>query len=155
MKRDDAFYMGLALQQARLAAELGEIPIGAVIVLDDEVIAAASNRRETGYDATAHAEVLAIREACAKLQSWRLQKATLYVTVEPCTMCAGAIVIARIERVVYGCPDSKAGGVESLYNILTNKLLNHQVSVRAGVREEECAAVLKEFFARRREAVKE
>lgn len=150
---DDKKYMRLALEEARKAAELGEIPIGAVLVenASGEVIAAAHNMRESWQDATAHAEVLVIRAACAKLRRWRLSGCTLYVTVEPCPMCSGAIVNGRVDRVVYGCPDAKAGGAESIFNIITNPNLNHCAEVVSGVCEEECAQVMKNFFKRRRE----
>lgn len=150
---DDKKYMRLALTEARKAAELGEIPIGAVLVenASGEVIAAAHNMRESWQDATAHAEVLVIRAACAKLRRWRLSGCTLYVTVEPCPMCSGAIVNGRVDRVVYGCPDAKAGGAESIFNIITNPNLNHCAEVVSGVCEEECAQVMKDFFKRRRE----
>lgn len=149
---DDKKYMQLALAEARKAAELGEIPIGAVLVemATGEVIAAAHNMRESWHDATAHAEVIVIREACAKLVRWRLSGCALYVTVEPCPMCSGAIVNGRVDRVVYGCPDVKAGGAESIFNIITNPNLNHCAEVVSGVCEEECAQVMKEFFQRRR-----
>lgn len=150
---DDKKYMQLALAEARKAAELGEIPIGAVLVenASGKVIAAAHNMRESWQDATAHAEVLVIRAACAKLRRWRLSGCTLYVTVEPCPMCSGAIVNGRVDRVVYGCPDAKAGGAESIFNIITNLNLNHCAEVISGVCEEECAQVMKDFFKRRRE----
>jgi tRNA(adenine34) deaminase len=150
---DDTKYMQLALAEARKAAELGEIPIGAVLVelTSGEVVAAAHNMRETWNDATAHAEIIVIREACARLKRWRLSGCALYVTVEPCPMCSGAIVNSRVDRVVYGCPDSKAGGAESIFNIITNPNLNHNAEVVSGVCEEECAEVMKAFFKRRRE----
>ena len=148
--KDDDYYMGLALEQAEKAASLGEIPIGAVLVHEGEVIAAAHNLRETNQDATAHAEVLVIREANAKLKRWRLSGCRLYVTVEPCPMCSGAIVNSRIDKVIYGCPDVKAGGAESIFNIITNPNLNHCAEVRSGVCEERCAAVMKDFFRKRR-----
>ena len=116
----DEEYMQLALQEARAAAVIGEIPIGAVLVVEGEVVARAHNMRETWNDATAHAEVIVIREACKKLGRWRLEGAVLYVTVEPCPMCSGAIVNSRIDKVVYGCPDAKAGGAESIFNIISN-----------------------------------
>lgn len=149
---DDKKYMQLALAEARKAAELGEIPIGAVLVemATGEVVAAAHNMRESWHDATAHAEVIVIREACAKLARWRLSGCALYVTVEPCPMCSGAIVNGRVDRVVYGCPDVKAGGAESIFNIINNPNLNHCAEVVSGVCEEECAQVMKEFFQRRR-----
>lgn len=142
--------MGLALVEARKAYELGEVPIGAVVVKDGEVIATAYNLRETGHDATAHAEVLAIRRACEKIGHWRLTGATLYVTIEPCPMCAGALVMSRIDRLVYGAADYKAGAVESLFNITNHSGLNHRIEVRAGVREEECRILMKDFFRERR-----
>ena len=116
----DEEYMQLALQEARAADVIGEIPIGAVLVVEGEVVARAHNMRETWNDATAHAEVIVIREACKKLGRWRLEGAVLYVTVEPCPMCSGAIVNSRIDKVVYGCPDAKAGGAESIFNIISN-----------------------------------
>ena len=147
---NDEEYMGLALVEARKAYELGEVPIGAVVVKDGEVIATAYNLRETGHDATAHAEVLAIRRACEKIGHWRLTGATLYVTIEPCPMCAGALVMSRIDRLVYGAADYKAGAVESLFNITNHSGLNHRIEVRAGVREEECRNLMKDFFRERR-----
>ena len=126
------------------------VPIGAVVVKDGEVIATAYNLRETGHDATAHAEVLAIRRACEKIGHWRLTGATLYVTIEPCPMCAGALVMSRIDRLVYGAADYKAGAVESLFNITNHSGLNHRIEVRAGVREEECRNLMKDFFRERR-----
>ena len=147
---DDQKYMAMALSEARKAAELGEIPIGAVLVLVGEVIAKAHNMRETWQDATAHAETIVIREACKKLNRWRLTGATLYVTIEPCPMCAGAIVMSRISRLVYGSPDSKAGAAESLFNVVNNPALNHMVDVTAGVCSEECTQVMKDFFKKRR-----
>lgn len=142
--------MNIAIEEARLAAQQGEVPVGAVLVLDGEVVAQAHNQRETTHDATAHAEVLAIRQACAKLQNWRLTGADLYVTLEPCPMCAGAIVNARIGRVIYGAPDSKAGGVDSLFNIVDNKNLDHRVEILSGICETECREVLQEFLKRKR-----
>lgn len=146
----DEEYMQLAIEEARHAAELGEIPIGAVLVIDGEVVAKAHNMRESWNDATAHAEVIVIREACKKLGRWRLSNSTLYVTVEPCPMCSGAIVNSRIDKVVYGCPDAKAGGAESIFNIICNPNLNHTAQVVSGVCELECAQVMKDFFKRRR-----
>ena len=145
----DEEYMQLALQEARAADVIGEIPIGAVLVVEGEVVAKAHNMRETWNDATAHAEVIVIREACKKLGRWRLEGAVLYVTVEPCPMCSGAIVNSRIDKVVYGCPDAKAGGAESIFNIISNPNLNHTAQVVSGVCEAECAQVMKDFFRRR------
>lgn len=130
---------------------LGEVPIGAVI-LDDkgEVVARGYNLRETQHDATAHAELIAIRRACQALGRWRLTGMTLYVTIEPCPMCAGAIIMSRISRVVYGGTDAKAGACESLFNITGCPTLNHQPEMRAGVLEDECSAIIKQFFQERR-----
>ncbi|MDU2064488.1 MAG: tRNA adenosine(34) deaminase TadA [Sporomusaceae bacterium] len=150
MENKDVLYMNLALDQAKLAGDIGEVPIGAVLVLNDEVVATAHNRRETWHDATAHAEVIVIREACQKLGRWRLTGATLYVTIEPCPMCAGAIVMSRIDRVVYGSSDYKAGAVESLFNIVQHPGLNHQVDVTAGILADECSSLMKNFFKSRR-----
>ncbi len=147
----DEQYMHLALQEAQRAYEIGEIPIGAIIVRNDEVIARGYNLRESLPDATAHAEIIAIREACERLDRWRLADCTLYVTIEPCPMCAGAIVNSRIQRLVYGAPDSKGGGVESIFRIADHDALNHQVSIRAGVCEEECRNLMKNFFRERRQ----
>ena len=147
---DDTYYMQIALEEARKAAELGEIPIGAVLVQNEEIICRGHNMRETWQAATAHAEVIVIEEACRRLGRWRLSGCTLYVTVEPCPMCSGAIVNSRIDRVVYGCPDVKAGGAESIFNIISNPNLNHTAVVVSGVCEQECAQVMKDFFKRRR-----
>ena len=142
--------MGQALAEARKAYDEGEVPIGAVLVLDGEVIASAHNMRETWQDATAHAEVIAIQAACRKLGRWRLTGATLYVTIEPCPMCAGALVMSRLDRLVYGSADYKAGAVESIFNVVDNPALNHRLEITAGVREEECAALMRDFFRQRR-----
>ena len=147
---DDRAYMQLALAQAQLAFDLGEVPIGAVLVMDGAVIAQAHNRRETWHDATAHAELMVIQEACKTLGRWRLSGATLYVTIEPCPMCAGAMVLARVDRVVYGSADVKAGAAESLFNVVDNQALNHRLQVTAGVMEEECRDIMKAFFRQRR-----
>jgi len=147
---DDNYYMGLALLEARQAYSLGEIPIGAVLVVGDAVVARAHNMRETWNDATAHAEVIAIREACQKLGRWRLTGATIYVTIEPCPMCAGALVMSRVDRLVYGSSDYKAGAVESIFNVVQHDALNHRLEVTAGVRAQECSALMKDFFRERR-----
>lgn len=148
---DDVQGMRLALAEAEHAYMLGEVPIGAVI-LDDkgEVVARGYNLRETQHDATAHAELIAIRRACQALGRWRLTGMTLYVTIEPCPMCAGAIIMSRISRVVYGGTDAKAGACESLFNITGCPTLNHQPEMRAGVLEDECSAIIKQFFQERR-----
>ena len=142
--------MGAAIERARGAAGHGDVPIGAVIARDGEPIAAAGNERELRRDPTAHAEILAIRAAAEELGGWRLPGTTLYVTLEPCAMCAGAIVLARVPEVVFGAPDPKAGAAGSVLDVLADPVLNHRPSVIAGVREEECAALLREFFAGRR-----
>ena len=142
--------MGLALAEAEQAAAEGEVPIGAVVVFAGEVIAQAHNRRETDHDATAHAQMLVIREACRKLRRWRLTGATLYVTIEPCPMCAGALVMSRVDRLVYGSPDFRAGAVESIFNVVQHPALNHRLTVTAGVRQDECAAAMQAFFRDRR-----
>lgn len=148
MTDDEA--MGVALEQAHLAASLGEVPVGAVVVVGDEVVAAAHNLRESTADPTAHAEVLALRAAGQVLGTWRLSEATLYVTLEPCAMCAGAAVSARLGRLVYGAADPKAGAVGSLYNLASDPRLNHEVPWVSGVRAGECAGVLEAFFVERR-----
>lgn len=146
----DEFYMGKALEEAKTAYAVGEIPIGAVIIYQKKAIARAYNLRESLPCATAHAELLAIEKACRVLGRWRLSGCTLYVTCEPCPMCAGAIVNSRLDRVVYGCADPKAGAVRSLFQLADSPLLNHRAAVTAGVRADECAALLKEFFQRKR-----
>ncbi|MBR1421266.1 MAG: tRNA adenosine(34) deaminase TadA [Selenomonadaceae bacterium] len=143
--------MRLALDEAMKAYKLGEVPIGAVIVdQDGDLISAGHNLRETKNDATAHAEMIAIQIACQKLNRWRLKDLTLYVTLEPCPMCAGALVASRISRLVYGVYDSKAGACESIFNITNNPNLNHRIEVRAGVLEFECKQILQKFFEDRR-----
>jgi len=138
------------LKLARLAAQNGEIPVGAVVVYEGRAIGSAANEKEASRDPTAHAEILAIRRATAAIGSWRLSEATLYVTLEPCPMCAGALVQARLKRLVYGAADRKGGAVESVLNVLDPHLWNHRVDVVAGILEEECQAVLKNFFLNRR-----
>ena len=145
----DEEYMRRALRLAEQAAEIGEVPVGAVVVRGGEVIGAAGNRRECDHRATAHAELLAIEQACEALGSWRLQDCTLYVTLEPCPMCAGAIVNARVGRVVFGCKDARAGAMGSVLN-LPSYPLNHRPQCTYGVCEQECRAVLQAFFAARR-----
>jgi tRNA(adenine34) deaminase len=144
--------MALAIERAREAADHGDVPIGAVVARAGEVLAAAGNERELRRDPTAHAEVLAIRAAAEALGGWRLPETTLYVTLEPCAMCAGAIVLARIPTVVYGAPDPKAGAAGSVLDVLGEPALNHRPEVVGGVMEGECAALLREFFASRRPA---
>lgn len=142
--------MKKALECALTAAALGEVPVGAVIVHEGQIIATAQNAREAAKDPLAHAEILAIKAASEKLGRWRLSGATLYVTLEPCVMCAGAIVNSRIDRVVFGAKDPKAGAVQSLYEILADTRLNHRPEVLGGLLKEECAQILKDFFANRR-----
>ena len=142
--------MDAALEQAAAAARLGEVPVGAVVVLDDTIVARAHNLRESSRDPTAHAEVLAIREAAQFLGRWRLTGCTLVVTLEPCAMCAGAIVNARLDRVVFGATDPKAGAVGSLMNVVADPRLNHQAEVVGGVSATRAASLLSDFFALRR-----
>jgi tRNA(adenine34) deaminase len=142
--------MEVALGEARAAESHGDVPIGAAIFRDGELLSRAGNERELRKDPTAHAEVLAIRAAAERLGGWRLPRATLYVTLEPCAMCAGAIVLARIPTVVFGTPDPKAGAAGSILDVLAEPALNHQPEVISGVREEECAMLLRDFFAAKR-----
>jgi tRNA(adenine34) deaminase len=147
----DVELMGLALAEARLAAAHDDVPIGAVVVGDDgAVLGAGHNERELRQDPTAHAEVLALQRAAAARGSWRVVGATLFVTLEPCAMCAGAIVLARVPRVVYGCADPKAGAAGSVLDVLAEARLNHRPEVLGGVRAEECSELLRGFFAARR-----
>jgi tRNA(adenine34) deaminase len=146
----DAELMRLALAEAKRAAEHGDVPIGTVIARDGEVLAAAGNERELRADPTAHAEVLALRAAAGRLGGWRIPEATIYVTLEPCAMCAGAIVLARIQRVVYGAPDPKAGAAGSVLDVLGEPGLNHHPRVDGGLLADESAALLASFFAARR-----
>jgi tRNA(adenine34) deaminase len=144
---DDKKFMRLAIQEALKAQSIGEVPVGAVVRgMDGEVTSRAYNLRETSSDPTAHAEIIAIREAAKKLGNWRLTGTTLYVTLEPCVMCMGAVVLARIKRLVFGARDPKAGAVFSVYNIGADKKLNHSVEVEEGVLEDECLYLLKRFF---------
>jgi tRNA(adenine34) deaminase len=145
----DTFFMAMALQEADLAAQHGDVPIGCVIVddLTGNVIGRGHNRREIDKDPTAHAELVALREASRVREAWHLSDTTLFVTVEPCPMCAGAIVNARVKRVVYGCDDPKAGAIRSLYAIASDPRLNHQADVTAGVESDLCAQRLRDFFA--------
>lgn len=153
-RADDEVFMYAALEEARRAAEEDEVPVGAVIVHDGKIIVRAHNRRETMQDPTAHAELICMREAAAVLGTWRLNDCTLYITLEPCPMCAGTVVNARVGRVVYGASDPKAGAMGSLYD-LSAGLLNHQPQVTRGVLEEACARVLRDYFRARRRQQKE
>jgi tRNA(adenine34) deaminase len=145
-QNQDIYFMQLAIEEAKKAEVIQEVPIGAVIVLDGEVISVAHNLRETEQRSIAHAELLAIDEACKKLGTWRLEDATLYVTLEPCPMCAGGIVLSRVKRVVYGASDPKGGCAGTLMNLLTDERFNHQCEVAAGVLEGECGTLLTNFF---------
>lgn len=147
-------HMELALTQAKLASEHDDVPVGAVIVRDGEIIAAAGNRRQVDLDPTAHAELLAIRQAATALGGWRLPGTTLFVTLEPCAMCAGAIVLARIPRVVFGATDPKAGAAGSVFDVLGEPALNHRPKITGGILAEESGALLRAFFAARRRATK-
>ncbi len=150
MDKNKAF-MAEALKEAALAAEMGEVPIGAVIVRGDEIIAAAHNLVETSKDPTAHAEMLAIRKAAARLGGWRLTGCHMYVTVEPCSMCAGAIVWARIEKLFIGTDDPKGGACGSIFNIPQEKKLNHYTEIETGLLREECSEIMKTFFKKIRD----
>ncbi len=147
-------WMGRALEQARLALATDDVPVGAVVVRDGEVIARAANRREADQDPTAHAEILAVRAAAAALGSWRLERCALYVTLEPCAMCAGALVLARLPLLVYGAPDPKAGAAGSLYNLVQEPRLNHRLDVVSGVLADDCGRLLIHFFQARRGATR-
>lgn len=145
-----AEFMDLAIAEAEVAAGHDDVPIGAVVVRDGSVIASGHNRREVDQDPTAHAEILALRSAAAAVESWRLDGCTLYVTLEPCTMCAGALVLARIDTLVFGADDPKAGAVGALYDIPRDPRLNHQVTVVRGVAADRCGDLLRTFFRDRR-----
>ena len=142
--------MKLALEEAKLAFAESEVPVGSVLVINDTVIIKAHNNKEYSNDPTGHAELLALKSGAGETGNWRLSDATLYVTKEPCIMCAGAMVNARLGRLVYGCKDEKGGAVNSLYALLSDQRLNHQVEVVSGVLEEECAEILKRFFREKR-----
>ena len=146
----DSEYMQLALEEARLAAEAGEVPIGAVLVQDGKVLSCAGNRTVRDCDPTAHAEIVVLREASRAVNNYRLSGTTLYVTLEPCAMCAGAIIQARVPRVVYGADDPKGGAVRTCFALLTDSKLNHQVQATPGVLAEECVGILQKFFTARR-----
>ncbi len=145
--KNDEYYMSQALMEARKALELEEVPIGAVVVYEGEIIGRGYNLREKDNDPTAHAEIIALRKAARKISSWRLEGCKLYVTIEPCPMCAGAIVQARIDTLIYGASDPKAGAAGSLYNIVGDERLNHRLQeVKGGVLAEECSNMMKDFF---------
>jgi tRNA(adenine34) deaminase len=146
----DATWMAEALAEARKAAAEGEVPIGAVVVVDGRIVGRGRNARETRRDPTAHAEVLALQEAARTLQRWRMTGATVYATLEPCPMCAGALVNARVDRLVYAVPDPKAGAAGTLFDVTRDLRLNHRVEVVSGVMAEECSELLSSFFRSRR-----
>lgn len=146
MEKEQQKFMAAALVEARQAAILNEVPIGAVVVKDNQIIGRGHNMREHFQDVTYHAEMLAIMEACERLHSWRLEDCDLYVTLEPCIMCSGAIINARIANLYYGAADPKAGAVDSLYHLLDDSRLNHQVRVESGIMQAECSQALKDFF---------
>lgn len=152
--KEDQRFMRLAIETARIAEENGDVPIGAVIVYQNQIIAKAYNQREQLADPTAHAEIIALTQAAAFLESWRLNGCTMYVTLEPCPMCAGALVLARMDRLVYGCDDPKAGACKSLYNIVQDERLNHRLEVVSGVLADECSSLLQDFFEQRRPPVR-
>jgi tRNA(adenine34) deaminase len=152
--KEDQRFMRLAIEQAKIAEENGDVPIGAVIVYENQIIGKAYNQREQLKDPTAHAEIIALTQAAAFLESWRLNGCIMYVTLEPCPMCAGALVLARMDRLVYGCDDPKAGACKSLYNIIQDERLNHQLEVVSGVLADECSRLLQDFFEQRRPSVR-
>jgi len=152
--RIDEKYMQMAIEQAQIAQDNGDVPIGAVIVYQNQIIGKAYNQREQLKDPTAHAEIIALTQAAAFLESWRLNDCTIYVTLEPCPMCAGALVLARMKRLVYGCDDPKTGAVKSLYNIVQDQRLNHRLEVTFGVLTTECSELLQKFFEKRRIEIK-
>jgi len=151
----DIRFIQMAMDQAAIAEENGDVPIGAVIVYENSVIAKAYNQREQLSDPTAHAEIIALTQAAAYVGSWRLHGCTIYVTLEPCTMCAGALVLGRLDRLVYGCDDPKTGAVKSLYNIVQDSRLNHTLEVTSGIIAQECSKQLQRFFQKRRNGKKQ
>ena len=151
----DQQFMRITIEQAGIAEETGDVPIGAVIVHKNQIIAKAYNQREQLKDPTAHAEIIALTQAAAALENWHLNGCTMYVTLEPCPMCAGALVLSRMDRLVYGCDDPKTGAVKSLYNIVTDGRLNHRLEVTSGVLADECTKQLQDFFQHRRGKNKE
>jgi len=147
---NDEFFMGFAPNEARTARDAGEVPVGAVVVIDNQIAGSGHNLPIGSNDPTAHAEIVALREAARRVGNYRLPEATLYVTIEPCAMCAGALINARVKRLVYGVADLRAGGVETVFQICTNSSLNHQVEVTSGVRAEEGRRLVQAFFRERR-----
>ncbi len=150
----DERFMRMAIDQAMIAEENGDVPIGCVVIFDGKVIAKGYNQREQLNDPTAHAEMIALTAASDFMGNWRLGGCTMYVTLEPCTMCAGALVLARIDRLVYGCDDPKTGAIKSLYNIVSDERLNHSIEVSSDVLGDDCSSLMSEFFARRRREIK-
>jgi tRNA(adenine34) deaminase len=148
--KENLRFMKLALEQAQIAEENGDVPIGAIIVYKDQIIGKAYNQREQLKDPTAHAEIIALTQAAAALQTWRLNGCTMYVTLEPCPMCAGALVLARMDRLVFGSDDPKAGACGSLYDIVRDNRLNHRLEVTTGVLADECSKLLQDFFQKKR-----
>ena len=155
LSEQDQFFMQAALTEAGIAESLGEVPIGAVVVHDGQIIGRGHNLRESSQDPTTHAEVIAIRQAAQNLKSWRLIDCTLYVTLEPCVMCMGAIILARIPRLVFGCHDPKVGAVGSLYNFAEDERFNHRVEVESGVLQQQCSEQLSQFFQQLRDKKKQ
>lgn len=148
--RDDIYFMKEALKEAKKSYELDEVPVGAIIVKDNKIIARGHNLREKSYDPTAHAEIVAIKKACKKAKSWRLVGCKIYVTLEPCSMCAGAILWARIDEVIYGAPDLKGGALGTCFNLYEQKGLNHYPKIKKDVLKEETSAILSDFFKNKR-----
>jgi tRNA(adenine34) deaminase len=149
----DSYYMDVALRYAKEAAEKGEVPVGAILVRDGEIFSAHGNSREKSLDPTAHAEVLALQHAAERVGNWRLEDSTMYATVEPCLMCTGALILARVKRVVFGCTNPKGGALRFVMAHRQQLNLNHEIEIVGGVRELECAQVLKDFFKARRTEV--
>jgi len=149
--KEDERYMRLAIEQGKIAEANGDVPIGAVIVYQNQIIGRAYNQREQLKDPTAHAEIIALTQAAAFRQSWRLDGCTMYVTLEPCPMCAGALVLSRMDRLVYGCDDRKAGACGSLYDIVRDERLNHRLQVTSGVLANDCSKLLQDFFQKKRD----
>jgi len=148
--KEDQRCIKLAIEQAKIAEENGDVPIGAVIVYKDQIIAKAYNQREQLKDPTAHAEIIALTQAAAFLENWHLNGCTMYVTLEPCSMCAGALVLSRMDRLVFGCADPKTGACGSIYNIVQDNRLNHRLEITAGVLADECSKLLQDFFQQKR-----
>ena len=148
--KENERFMRIAIDSAKIAQDNGDVPIGAVIVYNNQIIAKAYNQREQLQDPTAHAEIIALTQAAAALENWHLNGCTIYVTLEPCPMCAGALVLSRIDRLVYGCDDPKSGACKSLYNIVQDERLNHRLKVESGVLVEECSKQLQDFFQYKR-----